>query len=77
MSQLNLQLTPGFEEDLRLLMQIRGIRTKSEAVRSAVAEALAAARSRKPSADFAGWIGLARLGRENARPRFASDGDLW
>lgn len=77
MSQLNIQMTAGFEEDLRLFMRVRGIGTKSEAVRVAVAEGLQAARCRQSTPDFTLWIGLARHGDESPEPRFRSDDDIW
>ena len=38
MGQINIILTPQFERDLQTLMKVRGIRTKSDAIRIAVQE---------------------------------------
>jgi hypothetical protein len=76
MKQLNLNVTPEFEKDLRRVMKSAGIKRKSDAVRQAVREA--AERShRRETTDFRSWIGLALKGRPNPKPRFKSEDDLW
>lgn len=75
-SQINLHTTPGFERALAKLMKLRGLKSKSEAIRAAVEEAAQRA-ARKPSADFREWIGLGKAGPDAPPPRFASDDDLW
>jgi hypothetical protein len=78
MGQLNLNLKPEFEEQLRAFMQLRGISNKSEAVRIAIREGLEAARrSAAGPLDFRKWIGLGRRAPLNPRPRFRSDDELW
>lgn len=78
MAQLNMHTTPEFEEQLARLMQLRGIATKSEAIRVAVREGLArAVRGRSQELDFRDWIGAAREAELAPRPRFATDDDLW
>ena len=78
MAQLNMHLTPAFERMLAQLMKVRRIKTKSEAIRLAVEEALdRAARSRKVPPSFDEWIGLAKRAPLNPTPRFATDRDLW
>lgn len=76
MSQINLHTTPRFERALARLMKLRGLRSKSEAIRAAVEEAAQRA-ARRPSADFREWIGLGKRGPGDAPPRFSSDDDLW
>lgn len=76
MPQLNVHLTARFERDLARLMRLRGLRSKSEAVRVAVAEALERAQGLGMHADFASWVGAAKAGA-NPAPRFRSDDDLW
>lgn len=76
MQQLNIRLSAASEAELRELMRRRGLRSKSEAIRLAVAEALARTAD-APAPDFRSWIGLARRLPLNPSPRFASDDDLW
>ena len=76
MKQLNLNVTPEFERDLRSLMKKTRIKRKSDAVRHAVHEAAERERA-KESTDFRSWIGLALKGKPNPRPRFKTEDDLW
>ena len=75
MSQLNLHVTREFERDLGRFMRLRGMRTKSEAIRLAVREGLERAR-RAPSKGFSGWAGAGLTVEPNPDPRFPSDDDL-
>lgn len=69
MGQLNIHLTPAFEENLREYMRLRGLKTNSEAVRKAVEECLNATRS-GVKVDFRDWIGMAADGQSPlSRPR--------
>jgi len=77
MAQLNVNLNTEFERDLSRLMRVRGIRTKSEAVRIAVHEAAERAGGRGPEKGFSSWIGLGKRQLENPTPSFRSDDDLW
>jgi len=76
MAQLNIVLTPEFEQHLSLLMRTRGIQSKSEAIRLAVAEA---ARVTGPAdrSGFAEILGMGLRAQLNPRPKFASEDDLW
>ncbi len=74
MSQLNIQMNPSFEEALAKFMLVRGIRTKSEAVRTAIFEGLERAAS--PGLDFSKLLGAAGPA-ENPHPRFSHHGDVW
>ena len=76
MSQLNINVTPEFESALKRLMQARGLKSKAEAVRLAVREALERARP-AGATDFTSWIGLGTAAPENPSPRFSSDDMLW
>ncbi len=78
MAQLNIHLQPAFVEDLENFMTLRGLRTKSEAVRVAIREGLERlTRKRRPQPDFQQWQGRALRAAVNPRPRFQSDDDLW
>jgi hypothetical protein len=75
MKQLNLNVTPEFERDLKLFMKRKGIKRKSDAIRYAIREA--ASRTNVPKTDFRSWIGVAAKDAPNPNPRFKSEDDLW
>jgi Arc/MetJ-type ribon-helix-helix transcriptional regulator len=77
MAQLNVHVTPEFEEALARLVRLRKLASKSEAVRVAVRETLERETQRAGGPDFRSWIGAARKVPLNPRPRFRSDDDLW
>ena len=77
MSQINIHLTAEFEQALTEFMRLRQIKTKSDAIRAAVQEALERERRRRETPDFSRWVGLAKRTPENPSPRFRSDDDLW
>jgi hypothetical protein len=78
MAQLNIHLQPAFEEDLAKFMRLRGIATKSEAVRLAIREGVERLiRARRKDTSFRDWIGLGTKAPTNPRPRFETDDDLW
>ena len=77
MGQLNMHVTADFDRALTELMRRRRIRTKSEAIRLAVHEAVARSRGEAPQVDFTEWIGAGLAAPQNPDPRFPSDDDLW
>jgi hypothetical protein len=77
MAQLNINLTPEFQRDLALFMRMRNIRTKSEAIRTAVRECVKRSQRAGPKVDFSSWIGMARRRKRGRGPRFHTDDDLW
>lgn len=77
MGQLNINLTPAFERTLARFMRARRIRTKSEAVRVAVEEALAATARQASAANFSEWVGLGTRAPLNPAPRFRDHASLW
>lgn len=77
MSQLNIHLSPEFEQVLAEYMRLRGLRTKSDAIRLAVRESLERELRRHQTPDFSAWVGLGQRSPENPNPRFRSDDDLW
>jgi hypothetical protein len=68
--QLNLNVTPEFERDLKLFMKRKGIKRKSDAIRCAIREA--ASRTTVPKTDFRSWIGVAAQDPPNPSLRGAS-----
>ncbi|MFO8071245.1 MAG: ribbon-helix-helix protein, CopG family [Polyangia bacterium] len=77
MTQLNINVTAEFGSALEELMRARGIRSKSEAIRTAVAEAAELAAASAPIEDFSSLIGAALEAPLNPEPRFAGHDDLW
>ncbi len=77
MPQLNIHLTPEFQQYLREYMRLRQLKTKSEAVRQAVREALEKARASRPKADSQSWLGIGNRLPQNPQPQFSSDDELW
>ena len=77
MGQLNMHVTPEFDEALTELMRRRHVATKSEAIRVAVLEAVARLRGERSRVDFKEWIGAGLAVPPNPNPRFRSDEDLW
>jgi len=77
MSQINLHVKPEFERDLTRFMRLRGLRTKSEAIRLAVREGLERARATPAGKSFSSWAGAGLAVALNPAPRFESDDDLW
>ena len=77
MSQLNIHMTPAFEEILARFMKSREIRTKSAAIRIAVEEALERQLRDARTTDFTSWLGAGTKVPENPKRKFAADDDLW
>ncbi len=77
MPQLNIHLTPEFQRSLAEYMRLRHLKTKSDAIRQAIREALERERSRRQTPDFTTWVGLGNRAPLSPHPRFRSDDDLW
>jgi hypothetical protein len=73
MSQLNIQMTPEFENNLRRYMASRGIKNKSEAVRRAIEEGL----GRTPDPSKFSWTSLRGQGLGTTTPQFTGNDQLW
>jgi hypothetical protein len=76
MRQLNVNVTPEFEQDLRQLMRQRNLARKTDAIRLALHEAVtreAAGRER----DYRSWLGLGLRAPLRRKPRFRSEDQLW
>jgi hypothetical protein len=74
MAQINLHTTPEFEQQLGVLMRLKSISTKSEAIRMAVAAQAKAAQMSQQRHDFSALIGLLKTEQPG---RFATDGAVW
>lgn len=77
MAQLNINLKPDFEKDLREYMEKTGIGQKSEAIRQAIREALERLEAYPLDVDYLHWIGFGLKAKINPKPRFRSEDDLW
>ena len=76
MRQLNLNVTPEFERDLRQFMRLKKIDSKSEAIREAVREAVARV-GNGSEYDFRTWLGMGLRAPLRRRLRFRSEDELW
>jgi len=74
MPQINLHTTPEFEQQLALLMRLKALPSKSEAIRLAVAAQARAAQLEGLRHDFAALVGMVKPRQEG---RFRSDAELW
>jgi hypothetical protein len=74
MAQINLHTTPEFETQLALLMRLKAIPSKSEAIRMAVAEQAKAAQMSHLRRDFSALVGLIK---PTQPARFTHDDALW
>lgn len=77
MAQLNINLAPEFQENLEKLMRLRGITSKSDAVRLAVKEAVERQTAQKPKTNWRALLGWANQFPENPDSRFKSHDELW
>ena len=77
MKQMNLQLNKEFLRNLKRLMQLSGIRTKSEAIRQAVARAVEDRLARKQQTNFRAWIGIGLRSPLKQSRQFKTEDDLW
>jgi hypothetical protein len=76
MKQLNVNVTPEFERDLRHFMKKKGIQRKSDAVRQAMREAASRSKA-NADYDYRSLLGLGLKALLNPKPRFKSEDDLW
>lgn len=77
MSRFNMQMNETFERDLTSFMELRGIATKSEAVRVAVREGVKSSSVKSKQYNFRAWLGAGLGPGLNPNPKFESDDDLW
>lgn len=75
MAQININVTPEFDRDLRAYMRKTGLTQKSQAIRQALREV--AERQQGAAEDFREWIGLGLKAPMRRKPKFASEDDLW
>jgi hypothetical protein len=76
MRQINLNVTSEFERDLKRFMKLRGIPRKSDAIRTALHEAVTRTTG-GGDFDYRAWLGIGLKAPLNPKPRFRSEDDLW
>jgi len=74
MPQINLHTTPEFEQQLALLMRLKALPSKSEAIRLAVAAQAKVAQQEGLRHDFTALVGIITPRQPG---RFDSDAALW
>lgn len=77
MTQLNVHMTPELEKNLLKYMRVRHLKSKAEAIRTAIKEGLEHAVYQSKSTDFSSWLGLGNKIPVNKKNKFRSDDDLW
>ena len=70
-------MTKTLARVLSRYMKIRHIKTKAEAVRTAIKEGLERSADFVKPVDFSSWIGLGLEAPTNKKPQFKIDDDLW
>jgi hypothetical protein len=76
MGQLNIHMSPAFEQKLRRFMKVRQIKTKSDAVRTAVDEALQLAQ-KTPTVNLRDLFGAGKQLPQRPRKSWLKEDDLW
>jgi len=76
MKQLNVNVTPEFERDLRQFMRQRQLSRKTDAIRLAMREAVSRGKGSEEE-DFRAWLGLGLKVPLRKNPRFRSEDELW
>ncbi len=77
MSQLNINMSAQFEADLTSFMRLRGIRSKSEAVRVAIREGLERSSPPPAGGSFRSWLGLAGPPDSQTPESPLTEDELW
>ncbi|MEK7748222.1 MAG: hypothetical protein AAB300_04020 [Nitrospirota bacterium] len=77
MKQLNINITPQFEKDLKLYMKRSNLTQKSEAIRLAIEESAARLKKTDSQMEYRAWLGLDLKAPLSAKLRFKNENDLW
>jgi hypothetical protein len=75
MKQLNVNVTPEMERDLRQYMRKHGLDTKSDAIRLALHEA--AKQAATAVCDYRSWLGLGLRAPLRNKRQFKNEDELW
>lgn len=76
MAQININVTPQLKKDIEKYMKVRGVKTKSDAIRLALREVVEQLTSQK-STDFQSWLGAGLKAPTRPNAKFRSEDDLW
>ena len=74
MSQINFHTSPEFDAQLSVLMRLKAISSKSEAIRTAVAAQAKVAQDEHRRRDFSALVGFIKPKQSG---RFTTDDALW
>ena len=77
MSQINLQTSKEFLKDLKRFMELKGISTKSEAIRVAVREMVLRLEGQNKKTGLRGWLGMGLKATPRSHRKFPSEDSLW
>ena len=77
MAQLNLNLTREFLKDLQTYMKLKGIPTKSEAIRCALREGVQRLTAARRQTSYRDWIGKALKAPPREGVKFKDEDSLW
>ena len=77
MSLFTINLTKDFLEDLKAYMRLKGLSKKSEAIRTALKEALIHSKASKRNFNYRSWVAKGLRAPLNSRSRFSGEDDLW
>jgi hypothetical protein len=77
MSQLNINLDPVFERNLKLLLAATKHKHKSALIKKLVADAVQALGLPQKNRDFTRLLGLAKIPAAEASRKYLSEDDLW
>jgi hypothetical protein len=72
-----MHMTAEVSRALKKLMRLRGLKTKSEAVRVAVLETVAREVKKSRPPDYSSWLGIGCGAVQNSNRRFQTHDDLW
>lgn len=77
MKQINLHVTPSFLKELTTVMKMKGIKTKSEAIRVAVHHLVEQLTSSRTQTSFRGWLGMGLKSPLSLNRQFKDEDALW
>ena len=77
MKQINIHINKDFLNDLQKVMKLKGIKTKSAAIRYSIREAVKHLSAAEPKTPYREWLGMGLKAQVNEQLRFESDDSIW
>lgn len=77
MALFTINITKEFLEDLRSYMRLKGFSKKSEAIRTALKEAVHHAKTKKRTTNFRSWTAMGLRAPLNSKSRFSNEDEIW